>query len=81
MFLKIFLCSFIDHQLTHLYITPHHGPAMRFVASHGFTEVLPWPLDADGHDLSVIRNQVHGPVSYFVHGSREDFMGVWQYSR
>ena len=50
---------------------------MRFVASHGFTEVLPWPMDADGHDLSVIRNQVHGPVSYFVHGSREDFMGVW----
>src|SRR4051812_1838475 len=49
---------------------------MRFVASHGFTEVLPWPLDADGHDLSVIRNQVHGPVSYFVHGSREDFMGI-----
>src|SRR5215831_10984038 len=50
---------------------------MRFVASHGFTDVLPWPLDADGNDLSVIRNQVHGPVSYFVHGSREDFMGVW----
>src|SRR4051812_25571809 len=49
---------------------------MRFVASHGFTEVLPWPVDADGHDLSVIRNQVHGPVSYFVHGSREDFMGI-----
>ena len=50
---------------------------MRFAASHGFTDVLQWPLDADGHDLSVIRNQVHGPVSYFVHGSREDFMGVW----
>ena len=50
---------------------------MRYVASHGFTEVLPWPMDSDGHDLSVIRNHVHGAVSYFVYGSREDFMGVW----
>jgi len=50
---------------------------MRFVASHGFTEVSPWPIDSDGHDLSVIRNHVHGPVSEFVHGSREEFMGVW----
>jgi len=50
---------------------------MRFVASHGFTEVRPWPIDSDGHDLSVIRNHVHGPVSEFVHGSREEFMGVW----
>ena len=51
---------------------------MRYAASHGFTEVRPWPLDPDGNDLSVIRNHTHGAVSYFVHGSREDFMGVWQ---
>ena len=51
---------------------------MRFAASHGFTEVTRWPVDEDGHDLSVIRNHVHGPVSLFVHGSRENFMGVWQ---
>ncbi|HWH58843.1 MAG TPA: DUF5107 domain-containing protein [Terriglobales bacterium] len=50
---------------------------MRFAASHGFTEVDPWPVDEHGHDLSVIRNQADGPVSLFVHGSREPFMGVW----
>jgi tetratricopeptide (TPR) repeat protein len=50
---------------------------MRFAASHGFTEVTRWPVDEDGHDLSIIRNHVHGPVSLFVHGSRENFMGVW----
>ncbi len=50
---------------------------MRFAATHGFTEVRRWPLDPDGNDLSVIRNHIHGAGSYFVHGSREDFMGVW----
>lgn len=49
---------------------------MRFAASHGFTEIRPWPVD-DGLDLSVIRNHTRGPVSEFVYGSREDFMGVW----
>lgn len=50
---------------------------MRFAASHGFTEVVRWPVDEDGHDLSIIRNHVHGAVSLFTHGSREGFMGVW----
>jgi tetratricopeptide (TPR) repeat protein len=50
---------------------------MRYAASHGFAEVQPWPVDADGVDLSVIRNHIHGAVSLFAHGSREDFMGVW----
>ncbi|MGI9071552.1 MAG: DUF5107 domain-containing protein [Bryobacteraceae bacterium] len=50
---------------------------MRFAASHGFKEVQPWPIDPDGTDLSIIRNQTKGPVSLFVHGSREPFMGVW----
>ncbi len=50
---------------------------MRFAASHGFTEVQPWPVDTDGIDLSVIRNQTKGPVSLFVHASREPFMSVW----
>jgi len=49
---------------------------MRYAASHGFIEIRPWPVD-DGLDLSVIRNHTRGPVSEFVHGSREDFMGVW----
>ena len=50
---------------------------MRFTASHGFREVEPWPVDADGTDLSVVKNQTKGPVSVFVYGSREPFMGVW----
>jgi TolA-binding protein len=50
---------------------------MQFTAAHGFAEVQPWPVDATGKDLSVIRNQTDGPVSVFVHGSREDFMGIW----
>jgi tetratricopeptide (TPR) repeat protein len=50
---------------------------MRFVASHGFREVQPWPIEADGNDLSIIKNHTKGPVSFFVHGSREPFMGVW----
>src|SRR6476660_1811745 len=49
---------------------------MRFAASHGFTEIRPWPID-DGLDLSILKNHTRGPVSEFVHGSREDFMGVW----
>jgi tetratricopeptide (TPR) repeat protein len=50
---------------------------MRYVASHGFTEVRRWPVGPDGIDLSIIRNQQSGPVSYFIHGSREPFMGIW----
>ena len=50
---------------------------MRYAASHGFTEVQTWPVDSSGTDLSIIRNQTKGPVSLFVHGSREPFMAVW----
>ncbi len=50
---------------------------MRFAASHGFREVTIWPVEADGTDLSIIKNQTKGPVSLFVHGSHEPFMGVW----
>lgn len=50
---------------------------MRFAASHGFTEVRRWPVGDDGKDLSVIRNHSDGAVSFFSHGSRENFMGVW----
>jgi len=50
---------------------------MRWTASHAFTEVDTWPVDSSGIDLSVVRNQVKGPVSRFVHGSREPFMGVY----
>ena len=50
---------------------------MRFVATHGFTEIHPWPVDQDGVDYSVVRNHTKGPVSMFSYGSRENFMGVW----
>jgi tetratricopeptide (TPR) repeat protein len=50
---------------------------MRFAAAHGFAEVQAWPIDSQGKDLSIIKNQTDGSVSLFVHGSREDFMGVW----
>src|SRR6267142_572700 len=50
---------------------------MEYAAAHGFAEVQKWPIDAQGKDLSIIRNQTDGPVSLFVHGSREDFMGIW----
>jgi tetratricopeptide (TPR) repeat protein len=49
----------------------------RFIASHGYTDVYRWPVDAEGKDLSIIKNQTDGPVSYFVHGSHEPFMGIW----
>ena len=49
----------------------------RYTATHGFTEVQRWPVDAQGKDLSLIKNETDGPVSVFVHGSREDFMGIW----
>jgi Tfp pilus assembly protein PilF len=50
---------------------------MRYAAAHGFAEIQKWPVDATGKDLSIIKNQTDGPVSLFVHGSREDFMGLW----
>jgi len=50
---------------------------MRFAASHGFRDIQPWPIEPDGNDLTIIKNHTKGPVSLFVHGSREPFMGVW----
>src|ERR1700694_2674393 len=50
---------------------------MRFTDAHGFAEVQRWPIDSQGKDLSIIRNQTYGPVSLFSHGSREDFISVW----
>jgi len=50
---------------------------MRFAATHGFTEIHPWPVDQDGIDYSILANHRKGPVSMFVHGSREPFMGIW----
>lgn len=50
---------------------------MRFTATHGFTDIEPWPIEADGNDLSIVKNHTKGPVSVFAYGTREPFMGVW----
>ena len=50
---------------------------MRYSASHGFTFVDTWPVNTDGLDLSVIKNHTAGPVSQFIYGSREPFMGLY----
>lgn len=50
---------------------------MRFSASHGFTFVDTWPVNHQELDVSIVKNHTAGPVSQFVHGSREPFMGVW----
>jgi tetratricopeptide (TPR) repeat protein len=47
------------------------------MATHGFTSVEPWPIDREGRDLSVIRNQTDGPVSLFTYKTREAFVGVY----
>ena len=47
------------------------------MATHGFTRIEPWPVDEQGRDLSVIRNQADGPVSLFTYGTREGFVGVY----
>jgi tetratricopeptide (TPR) repeat protein len=47
------------------------------MATHGFTSIEPWPIDRQGRDISVIRNQTDGPVSLFTYRTREPFVGVY----
>ena len=47
------------------------------MATHGFTSIEPWPIDRQGRDLSIIRNQTDGPVSLFTYRTREPFVGVY----
>lgn len=47
------------------------------MGTHGFTRIEPWPIDAQGRDMSVIRNQTSGPVSLFTYRTREPFVGVY----
>ena len=49
----------------------------RYFAHHGFTFIDTWPVSSSGLDLSVIGNQTAGPVSQFVYGSRESYMGLY----
>ena len=50
---------------------------MQFTASHGFKDIDTWPIDSSKKDMSLISNQTYGPVSRFVYGSREPFMGIY----
>lgn len=50
---------------------------MEYTASHGFTFIDTWPIDAAGHDVSLVGNHKYGPVSRFSHGSREPYMAVY----
>jgi tetratricopeptide (TPR) repeat protein len=47
------------------------------MGTHGFTRIEPWPIDQQGRDMSVIRNQTSGPVSLFTYRTREPFVGVY----
>ncbi|MEO6237962.1 MAG: DUF5107 domain-containing protein, partial [Vicinamibacterales bacterium] len=47
------------------------------MGTHGFTRIEPWPIDQQGRDMSVIRNQTDGPVSLFTYRTREPFVGVY----
>jgi tetratricopeptide (TPR) repeat protein len=47
------------------------------MGTHGFTSIEPWPIDRQGRDMSVIRNQTDGPVSLFTYRTREPFVGVY----
>ncbi|MGD0730348.1 MAG: DUF5107 domain-containing protein [Terracidiphilus sp.] len=48
-----------------------------FSAAHGFADVDTWPVDSAGTDLSLLKNHTQGPVSRFVYGSSEPYMGIW----
>jgi len=50
---------------------------MKYTASHGFTNVDTWPVDARGTDNSMVGNHLFGPVSRFAYGSREPWMAVF----
>jgi len=50
---------------------------MRFAASHGFTEVQPWPVEADGTDLS-LNQESHQRSGVAVRARQSGaFHGVW----
>ncbi|MBV8158895.1 MAG: DUF5107 domain-containing protein [Dyella sp.] len=49
----------------------------QYTASHGFTYVDTWPVNDKGRDLSIVGNHLDGPVSQFVHESREPFTGIY----
>jgi tetratricopeptide (TPR) repeat protein len=50
---------------------------MRFTQAHGFADIDTWPVDSSGTDISILKNQIYGPVSRFIYGSAEPYNGIW----
>jgi len=50
---------------------------MRFTQAHGFADIDTWPVDSSGTDISILKNQIYGPVSRFIYGSSEPYNGIW----
>ena len=49
----------------------------RFSQAHGFADIDTWPVDSSGTDISILKNQIYGPVSRFMYGSAEPYNGIW----
>jgi len=50
---------------------------MQFAIPDGSTDIVPWPVDQKGRDISVVANQTSGQFSFFGYGSFEPFMGIY----
>ncbi len=50
---------------------------MRFTQAHGFADIDTWPVDSSGTDISILKNQIYGPVSRFMYASAEPYNGIW----
>jgi Flp pilus assembly protein TadD len=50
---------------------------MRFSQNHGFADIDTWPVNSRGIDVSILKNQIYGPVSRFMYGSAEPYNGIW----
>jgi tetratricopeptide (TPR) repeat protein len=50
---------------------------MRFSQAHGFADIDTWPVDSSGTDVSILKNQIYGPVSRFIYASAEPYNGIW----
>jgi hypothetical protein len=50
---------------------------MRFTQAHGFADIDTWPVNSSETDISILKNQIYGPVSRFIYGSAEPYNGIW----
>jgi len=52
---------------------------MRFAAAHGFAEVQTWPVNTEGKDLSVIRNQTNTGTVHFADYTEVPATKIWSW--